>query len=163
MLAVSSAPRGEVIAMSSTTQHILVVANETATGEELHHSVRAFAAGPDARVHVVAPALNSRVRHWFSDVDDARAAAEERLAACLHVLVCLGLDADGHVGDEDPMQAIADTLVWFGATELVIATHPEARSNWLAHDLVHRALATFCLPVVHVVVDVTATPVLMAA
>ena len=114
-------------------------------------------------MHVVAPALNSRIRHWFSDTDGARAAAEERLAACLDQLVALGLDADGHVGDEDPLQAIADALVTFPATELVIATHPEARSNWLAHDLVGRALATFGLPVVHVVVDVAAAPALLAA
>jgi len=49
--------------------------------------------------------------------------------------------------------------------ELVIATHPEARSNWLAHDLVDRALARFGLPTVHVV-DVTAhdtAPALVAA
>lgn len=140
--------------MPSTTQHILVVANETATGEELHHTVRSFAADPAARVHVVAPALNSRVRHWFSDTDGARAAAERRLATCVAQLAALDLEVDGHVGDEDPMQAIADALVSFPATELVIATHPEARSNWLAHQLVERALATFGLPVVHVVVEV---------
>src|SRR3954464_15992092 len=62
--------------MHSTTQHILVVANETATGEELHHAVRAFAADPAARVHVVAAEFNSRVRHWFSDIDGARADAD---------------------------------------------------------------------------------------
>jgi hypothetical protein len=33
--------------------------------------VRAFAADPDAKVRVVAPALNSRLRHWFSDSDGA--------------------------------------------------------------------------------------------
>jgi hypothetical protein len=139
----------------SPTQHILVVANETAAGEELHHTVRAFAADPAARVHVVAPALNSRVRHWFSDRDAALDAAERRLEACLDQLADLGLSVDGHVGDEDPLQAIADALVTFPATELVISTHPEARSNWLARDLVGRSLAQFGLPTVHVVVSGT--------
>jgi nucleotide-binding universal stress UspA family protein len=139
--------------MPLTNQRILVVANETATGQELHNTVRAFVVDPAARVHVVAPALNSRMRHWFSDSDAAQAAAEARLAECLGQLSDLGLAVEGHVGDEDPLQAIADALVTFHATELVIATHPEARSNWLTRDLVGRALLCFGLPTVHVVVD----------
>jgi hypothetical protein len=142
--------------MRFLTQQILVVANETATGRQLHDTVRAFAIDPAARVHVVAPALNSRVRHWFSDCDGAHDAAEARLAECLQQLAGLGLDVAGHVGDADPLQAIADALVTFPATELVISTHPESRSNWLAHDLVHRALARFGLPTVHVVVGASA-------
>ena len=53
---------------------ILVVANETARGDELHDAVLAQAgrAGPQARVLVVASALSSRLRHWFSDDADAR-------------------------------------------------------------------------------------------
>jgi len=152
--------------MPAPTQHILVVANETATGPELHHAVRSFAADPAARVRVVAPALNSRLRHWLSDSDAARDDAEARLDGCLAELSGLGLEADGHVGDADPLQAIADALTGFPTTELVIATHPEARSNWLAHYLVDRALARFGLPTVHVVVDVTAhdtAPALVAA
>jgi hypothetical protein len=143
--------------MPVRSQHILVVANQTATGRELHDTVRAFAIDPAARVHVVSPALNSRVRHFFSDSDAARESAEARLAECVKQLSKLELDVAGHVGDEDPLQAVADALVTFPATELVIATHPESRSNWLAHDLVHRALAQFGLPTVHVVVDASAT------
>lgn len=141
--------------MPFTNQRILVVANETATGPELHDAVRAFVVDPAARVLVVAPALNSRMRHWFSDSDAhaAQAAAEARLAQCLEQLSGLGLAAEGHVGDQDPLQAIADALVTFHATELVIATHPEARSNWLNRDLAGRALVCFGLPVVHVVVN----------
>ena len=66
--------------MRFLTQQILVVANETATGRELHDTVRAFAIDPAARVHVVAPALNSRVRHWFSDCDAAHDAAGTQVA-----------------------------------------------------------------------------------
>jgi hypothetical protein len=41
----------------------------------------------------------------------------------------------------------------FDADELVIATHPEERSHWIAHRVVERARKRFGLPVVHVVVD----------
>ena len=44
------------------TKRILVVANETVDGAELHETVRARGNG-SAEVHVVSPALNSRLRH----------------------------------------------------------------------------------------------------
>jgi hypothetical protein len=78
---------------------------------------------------VVAPALNSRLRHWISDEDVARRAAEERLAFCLERLTRAGLEARGVVGDADPLQAIADALYDFAANEIVIATSQEFLST----------------------------------
>jgi hypothetical protein len=143
------------------TKRILVVANETVEGAQLHETVRVLGNG-SAEVHVVSPALNSRLRHWISDVDQARHAAEDRLAKCLGRLRGAGLDARGSVGDSDPLQAIADALHFFPADEIVIATHPEARSNWLERDLVVRARSRFALPVVHVVVG-SPEPLALAA
>ena len=147
-------------------RRILVISNETVTGTVLHQAIRFRAHNVSGEVLVVAPALNSRLRHWVSDVDGARRAAEERLRTCLRRLAGAGVRARGEIGDGDPLQAIADALSVFAADEIIIATHPEARSNWLAHDLVHRALARFGLPTVHVVVDVASVapaPVLVAA
>lgn len=140
-----------MVAMTPT-QHILVVADETATGGDLHRTVRAFAADPAARVHVVAPAPNGA----------SAQAAEQRLRMCIAQLEDLGLDVQGHVGDADPLQGIADALAFFPATELVIAAHPAARSNWLADDLVDTALARFGLPTVHMAVEVIAPRSLVA-
>jgi hypothetical protein len=138
--------------MSGTeTKRILVVANETAEGAQLHEMILARGNG-SAEVHVVSPALNSRLRHWISDVDQARHAADDRLAKCLGRLREAGLDARGSVGDSDPLQAIADALHFFPADEIVIATHPQERSNWLERDLVERSRSRYALPVVHVVV-----------
>jgi hypothetical protein len=133
------------------SKRILVVANETAEGAQLHETVLARGNG-SAEVHVVSPALNSRLRHWISDVDQARHAAEDRLVKCLGRLRDAGLDARGSVGDSDPLQAIADALHSFPADEIVVATHPEERSNWLERDLVERARSRYALPVLHVVV-----------
>ena len=132
---------------------ILVIANETVDGAVLHEAIRYRARNVDTDVLVVAPTLNSRVRHWFSDEDGARAAAGERLECCLDRLVQTGIHAKGRIGDADPLQAIADALHLFPADELVIATHPEPRSHWLARNVVGRARAKFDLPVLHVVVD----------
>ena len=101
----------------------------------------------------MAPALNSRLRHWVSDEDDARGAAEERLRRCLERLRSDGIATSGSVGDADPIQAIVDALHRFRADAIVIATHPPGRSNWLARDLVARVRRRFDRPVVHVVVD----------
>lgn len=143
--------------------HLLVIANETANGDELHEAVASIALSADAEVLVVAPALNSRLRHWMSDEDAAREAARERLERCAERLCDAGIAARGAVGDADPLQAIADALVSFPADELVISTHLEERSNWLAHGLVDRACGRFGLPTAHVVVDLTRESLAVAA
>ena len=151
------------MAVSSRPRRVLVISNETVEAEILRETIAARA--DRTQVLVVAPALNTRLRHWLSDEDPARRAAERRLAGALAALRAAGVDVDGWVGDADPLLAIEDALAVFPADELLIATHPEARSNWLAHDLVGRACARFALPVLHLVVDgvVAQPPVLVAA
>ena len=144
----------------------LVVANETIAGDALHEAVRRSARDAGSEVLVIAPALNSRIRHWTSDSDDARAQAEVRLDQCIARMRDAEVHALGYVADADPMQAIADALPLFAADEILIATHEEGRSNWLERDLVGRACQGFGLPVLHVVVQESrepATPVLSAA
>jgi len=138
-------------------RRILVVSNETARGDELHDAVLAQAgrAGSPARVLVVAPALNSRLRHWLSDDAAARRAAIARVHDCVTRLARDGIPAEGTIGDPDPLQAIEDALGSFPADSLVIATHPEGQSHWLARNLVERADERFDLPITHVVVDAT--------
>ncbi|HEV8687661.1 MAG TPA: universal stress protein [Gaiellaceae bacterium] len=137
---------------STNPRRILVVANETVAGEALADEVRARVRD-ETEVMVVCPALNSRLRHWTSDEDPARTAAQDRLQASLERLAETGVDARGLVGDADPLQAIADALRDFGADEIVISTHPPERSHWLARNITERAQRLFGLPVTHVVVD----------
>jgi hypothetical protein len=138
---------------------ILAIANETVEGDALHQLIVEQAGDMPTEVLVVAPALNSRLRHWLSDVDGAREAAEERLTRSIERLEFDGIPAYGWVGDADPLEAIADALAVFEADQLIISTHPEARSNWLARDVVRRAQDRFGLPTAHV----TAERVLVAA
>ena len=111
--------------------NVLVIALDTADPMEL----------PDAEVLVVAPALNSRLRRWLSDEDEARRLAGVRADATVRRLERRGLHAEGHVGDGDPLQAIADVLPLFAADEIVIAGEPQ-----LADDLALRVQARFGLP-----------------
>ena len=135
---------------------ILVVANETVGGPELLAEVRRRAEDVQEKVLVVCPALNSPLRHWVSDEDQARAAAQARLDASLASMRSVGIDATGEIGDGDPLQAIEDAVHTFSPDELIISTHPEGRSHWLERGVVERARERFELPVTHVVVDLEA-------
>ena len=134
-------------------RRILVVANETVGGETLREEIRRHGEGSRADVLVVSPALNTPLKHWVSDDDGAREAAQERLEASLAAMRAAGIDARGEVGDSDPLQAIEDALRTFGADEIIISTHPEGRSNWLEKGVVSGARARFAVPITHVVVD----------
>ena len=114
-----------------SAKRILVVANETLAGRALVDEIRYRARGYGAEVRVVAPALNSPLRTWTSDVDGALREARERLNTSLGALLAAGIDASGEVGDGDPLQAIEDGLRTFDADELIVSTHPPGRSNWI--------------------------------
>ena len=105
---------------------------------------------------VVCPALTSAVRHWASDVDGGRARAQRRLDESLSLLRDAGIDAQGEIGDDDPLQAIEDALRTFGADEIVVATHPEESATWLERHVVERARERFALPIAHVVIHAEA-------
>ena len=134
-------------------RRILVVANETVGGAELLEVLRQKSEGVREQVLVVCPALNTPLRHWASDEDGARAAAQQRLDSSLAQLARSGVVARGEVGDGDPLQAIGDALRTFGADEIVISTHPYGRSHWLERNVVGQARERFDVPITHVVVD----------
>jgi hypothetical protein len=131
-------------------RRILVIANETVAGEALNQAIRFRARHGSAEVLVVVPALGARLRRL---APGARGAAEDRLARSLERLRRTGVRARGQLGDADPLRAIGDALGLFVADEILVATHPEARSAWLAGDLVVRARSRFGVPVLHVVVQ----------
>jgi hypothetical protein len=134
-------------------RRILVIANETVGGETLRSTIREHSEGYRAEVLVVCPALNTPLKHWVSDEDGARNAAQERLDRSLARLHDAGIDARGEIGDGEPLQAMEDALRTFGADEIIISTHPEGRSHWLERGVVDRARERFVVPITHVVVD----------
>jgi hypothetical protein len=137
-------------------RRILVIANETVGGATLREEIRRRSEGYEEHVLVVCPALNSPIRHWASDEDQARANAQQRLDASLGRLSEAGIEARGEVGDCEPLQAIEDALRTFGPDEIIISTHPEGRSNWLEKGVVTGARERFAVPITHVVVDLEA-------
>ena len=140
--------------MNETSQYaprILVIANRTCPCPTLIDEIERRVGNANGEVLIIAPALNSRLRHWVSDVDEAIAHAHDRVERALAALRERGISASGEVGDANPLLAIADALADFPATEIVIATHPPAQSNWLEHRLLEKATSRFNLPITHLV------------
>jgi hypothetical protein len=138
---------------SSERRRILVVANETLSGRALREEIEHRAGDEPTELRVVCPALNTKIKHWTSDEDQARSDAQSRLDGILDMLEREGFTATGDIGEDDPIQAMEDALRLFPADEAIISTHPLGRSNWLERDVVRRARERVPIPVTHVVVD----------
>lgn len=133
------------------THRLLVVANRTCPCPGLADEIHACLDGRPGRVHVVAPALNKRLRHHVSDSDEAVRQATERLAVAVELLRQAGIAGSSEVGDADPLVAVEDALAVFPAHGVLISTWPQGRSNWLEKDLLMRARERLSVPVDHVV------------
>jgi GABA permease len=136
---------------SVPVRRVLIVANQTATSSALITELQAQTKRGRVDFHLVVPALNSHLRHWLSDTDDAVSAARRRGEDAVAVLESHGLPASVEVGDSVPLLAIEDALSQFDADEILISTLPPSRSHWLEHNLVELARSRFEVPVHHVI------------
>jgi hypothetical protein len=139
--------------VDQSSRRILVIADSACPCPGLADEVARRALATPSEVVVVAPALNSRLRHLLSDVDPAVARAQRQVGLAIDELSDRGVPASGTVGDSDPMMAIEDALSDFTPTEIIIATHPPAQSHWLERGLVQKAKTRFEVPVVEYVLD----------
>ncbi len=130
---------------------LIVIANRTCPCPGLADEVAGHLGDRPGEVLVVAPALNTRLRHFMTDDERAIVAARERLDLAVMLLADAGIHGRGEVGDADPLNAIADAHATFGAHAVLISTWPEGMSHWLERDLLGRARERVGVPVHHVV------------
>ena len=126
---------------------ILIVANETLASPTLASAVaRRLDAGPVA-FHVVVPAtpVGTHLLTW--DEDEAISAAHERLEAVLERLRGLGAEADGEIGNRDPVIAVGDAMLNRPVDEIILSTLPESRSRWLRQDVPSKLRAAVEVPI----------------
>jgi hypothetical protein len=139
--------------------HLLVVANETVTGRGLIEAVeRRRSDGDDLRVTVLAP-INPPARGYVVYHETRRSSAGRRLDRTLKLLRDEGIPADGYVVEADPVTAVRDALNQLEppVDEILVATHPVAKSGWLRRNVVDRIRdCAGGRPVEHVVVDIAA-------
>jgi len=136
--------------------HLLVVANETVDAKTLRDALAAR--GGDLHVTVVSP-VNEPQRGYVVYTDTRRASAGRRLDRALAHLREAGIPADGYVVEADPAAAVRDALAQLepAVDEVLVSTHPEAKSGWLRRGVLDRIRsAAGSVPVEHLVSDGTA-------
>jgi GABA permease len=152
----SEPQQAEVAQGDGEVHRVLVLANETVGGGALLDEIRNRTKGRRSEILVVTPAITSQVKHWVSDTDQAYEDADARRERSIAAIEAAGLEARGMVGDSDPNVAVEDALRGFAADELIISTHPPARSRWLERGVVDRARERIDRPITHVIVDLEA-------
>jgi hypothetical protein len=142
-------------------KRILVVVNGSIGSDLLRDAIRAEANGSHARqVLLIAPALNSRIRHWLSDEDRARWDAGQRLCDVLDELRDERTAVEGVVGDADPVQAVEDALAVFPADSVVLVSSTASGARRLDRDLVWRVRELTSRPVTQIILGDTAAEAL---
>ena len=114
---------------------VLVVANETLAARELIEAVKRRAERGPIRAVVVAP-VNEPAAGYVVYEHTRRAAAGRRLDRTLGALREAGIPAHGGVVDGGPLAAVKDVLAQEHVEELIVSTHPEAKSGWLRRNLI---------------------------
>ena len=125
--------------------NVLVVANLTANSQHLLDALKARAERSPIRVTLVMPAQGPGL--------GGREAVKARLDEALEGMRAAGLEANGAIGDADPMEAVAECFDPARHDEAVVCTLPGRSSKWLQHDFPHRVARFTGVPVTHVVAD----------
>lgn len=132
----------------------LVVANERIGGEQLRSALIEQLEPGISSVFVVAPALaKSAFKHQMGDIDEAVEPATERLRETLEQLRAGGLEADGEVGDSDPIQAISDEIEKFHPDQVLIVGHRDEDGAFAEQGLLEQAQRDLALPVTELFVE----------
>jgi hypothetical protein len=117
---------------------VLVVANVTATSDDLLDVLHRRSASGACRFTLVMPAKGAEAR--------------TRLQAALEGMREAGLEnVEGSVGNPDPVVAVMDVWDPMKFDDIIVSTLPTGSSRWLGLDLPHRLEKLTAVPVRHVV------------
>ena len=130
-------------------KNVIVVANKTATSDELVEALRERASSGPAKFTLVVPGIP----HSDDDVP-----CEQRLTEAVAHIRAAGLDVTGMIGAADPVLAVRE--IWNPARydEVIVSTLPLGTSKWLPARLPDRIRQMTDAPVTHVVSQPTGSP-----
>jgi hypothetical protein len=120
----------------------LVVANVTADSAELREALQERARTGPTEFMLIVPATVNR---------GGRVAAGANLSRALNRLREVGLEADGQVGDGDPLTAVSEAWDPRRYDEIIVSTLPMRFSKWLHAGLPERIGRLTGAPVTHLV------------
>jgi hypothetical protein len=130
----------------------LIVANQTLTSQSLTQAITAPLADGPVRTHVVVP-LSPVGGRLTWDEQASRVVAQSRLEEMLERLREMGAEADGEIGDRDPVMAVRDALRGPEVDEVIVSTLPRGLSRWLGEDVPSRLRDSVNVPVTVVTQD----------
>lgn len=116
---------------------LLVVANQTVDSDELLTTLRERASRGPISVTLVVP-------------QDNQAGLAHRLVTALDRLHADGIEAEGMLGDVDPVVAVLEVWDPRNFDEVVVSTLPSGTSRWLAIDVPRRIQRMTDAQVTHV-------------
>ena len=135
----------------------LIVANRTLPGDELAGEIRRLITEGECTFHVVVPLTPvAHAATW--EERESTEASGERLSAFLGHLREQGVEAEGEIGDRDPIQAVRDVLRERPVDEIVLSTLPAGVSRWLQMDIPSRMGREIDVPITVVTQDAGVTP-----
>ncbi len=134
-----------------SSSRVLIVAHQTADGQELMEAVRRRADEGPCTFTLVVPALGQALHPVTELRDHGIREAEARVEAALPPLCeAAGDRVVGVVGSPDPLAAVHDALTLFGFDEVIISMLPVWRSRWYRLDL-PRNVRALGVPVTEVI------------
>jgi hypothetical protein len=131
-------------------RNVLVVANVTATSDELLSTLQERAASQPMSFELIVPATP------FAGASEA---ASRQLKEALEKLAAAGLEAQGGIGHGDPLVAVTDAWDPKRHDEIIISTLPMRLSKWMHAGLPERIGKLTGAPVTHVVAQPPKDPV----
>jgi GABA permease len=131
-------------------RNLLVIANVTAASDELTSCLKRRAQEGACSFTLVVPA---------TPFGGGRQAARETLEHALAQLSESGLEAEGSVGDADPLIAVTEAWDPRRYDEIIVCTLPMRFSKWLHAGLPERIAKLTGAPVTHVVAQPPKPPV----
>ncbi len=132
------------------TRNILVIANVTATSDELCRNLVERAEHEPTAFTILVPATSAVGGH---------AAAQDKLEAALARLREAGLEVEGSVGHRDPIVAVSEAWDPRRYDEIVMSTLPIGASKWLHAGLPQRISKLTGTLVTHIVSEPSRPPV----
>jgi hypothetical protein len=112
-----------------------MVTDGACTVDDLRNVVALRSDGRASEVLVIAPAFSSRLDRLTGD-QAAYDEATGRLNATLGALTELGIEAHGHLGSHDPIQATDEALREFPAEQIVFALQSGASPTGAEQEIV---------------------------
>jgi hypothetical protein len=125
--------------------NVLVVASQTARSQHLLDALKARAERSPIRITLAMPAQGPGL--------GGREAMRQQLDDALAGMRAAGLDANGVIGDANPLDAVVEYFDPARHDEAIVCTLPGHSSKWLQHDFPHRVARFTGVPVTHVVAD----------